>query len=152
MLGSLAIPREGISAFSGVLFGIAWFILIDGNVYQNAFHHDDPSIEVWYYVPGIIATLALLMQNLVNLESLNPSSWLFEDHVSTRVRVWLFCSFVLSFGSIVASVWLMVGVFLPRGSQWPGTAMVLQSAIIFISSLSMMWAKSEDESGEYSHL
>ncbi len=40
-------------------FGVAWLMLIDGNVYQSK--TGGSKIQGWYYVPGIIGTLALLM-------------------------------------------------------------------------------------------
>ena len=45
----------------------------------------------------------------MTLEELNPSSF-FDDSISNRLRAWLFVSFLLSFGAITASVWLMVAV------------------------------------------
>jgi len=147
MSTTLSLPREAIAAVSGIMFGVGWLILVDGNVYENLVIHKQ-RIEFWYYVPGIIATVALFMTNIVNLEALNPYSWLFEDGVSTRIRAWLFLSFVLNFGAITASIWLLVAKF-HTDDQWPGIAMVLQSVILFISSLLLMWAKSDKGDTDY---
>lgn len=51
---------------------------------------------------GCVSTLilfwpSLYRTNIVSLESLNPYSW-FDEGVGTKVRVWLFLSFAISFG------------------------------------------------------
>jgi hypothetical protein len=49
----------------------------------------------------------------VDLDSLNPASWLFDDGVSTKVRVWLYVSFFLSFCAIGGAIWIMAAVYMP---------------------------------------
>eukprot|EP01111_Echinosteliopsis_oligospora_P009094 TRINITY_DN2604_c0_g1_i1.p1 TRINITY_DN2604_c0_g1~~TRINITY_DN2604_c0_g1_i1.p1 ORF type:complete len:150 (-),score=34.56 TRINITY_DN2604_c0_g1_i1:100-549(-) len=144
MSTTLQIPKSAVSVFAGILFGIGWIMLIDAHVYQSSVGLS-PKIQAWFYAPGIVATVALFMSNIVNLEAMNPYSWIAEEGVTARVRAWLFLAFVLSFGSVAASIWIMVALFSPPETQWPGVAMILQSIFIFVSSLCFMYSKTPSD-------
>eukprot|EP01133_Synstelium_polycarpum_P000231 gene231-281_t len=91
------------------------------------------------------------MANIVSLDSLNDSSFLSSDEgTATKIRVWLFVSFAVSFGCIAGAIWIMAAVFMPPhnknpDAQWPGIALTVQNLLIFISSLVLMYAKSRKE-------
>jgi len=114
-----------------------------------------PAIKFTYYIPSLVATLGLIMTNVINLETLNPMSWVFDESIGAKVRVWLFLSFFISFGGLVASIWIMVSVFMPpnnKGEQWPGIALCLQNLLIMLSSLLLLWTRSERSGEEYSNI
>jgi len=138
---------------AGVLFAVAWWLWIDSVAYVNRAGHDpkDPQILFYYFLPGIFSTLALIMTNIAPIDVLSPTSWMFDDSVATRVRIWLFASFAISFGALAAGIWIMAAIFMPpnnEGSQWPGIALTLQGFLILISSFILVWARagrSEEE-------
>ncbi|KXZ55178.1 hypothetical protein GPECTOR_3g324 [Gonium pectorale] len=86
---------------SGALFGAGWWFWVDAVCISN---HKVPFDQ---YIPGIIATLALIMINCIrrdDLVEIDP----FDDATFCRSRLWLFASYVVSFASIVAAVWVMI--------------------------------------------
>ena len=84
--------------------------------------------------------------NIADTEYLNPYSWVYDESIGVRVRLWLLASFVVSIGGIAAAIWVMSAEFVKPGSenpnQWTGIAMTLQTALIFFSSLLMLACKS----------
>ncbi|KAN0055494.1 hypothetical protein ACTA71_008607 [Dictyostelium dimigraforme] len=145
-----------LPALAGIIFTAGWFLWIDGHVYENTNNNNDPDFDgphiQWvYYLPGIFATLGMVMANIVDLSALNSNSLLF-DGGSTKVRVWLFVSFAISFGCIGAALWIMIAVFLPPhntndAAQWPGVAITLQTSLIFLSSLILVYKKVRQDDG-----
>jgi len=153
--------KEACAYIAGIMFAVGWFLWIDAHVYlieyvkkENA---DDvtPSITFAYYIPALVTTLGLIMTNVINLETLNPYSWLFDEHIGGRVKAWLFLSFFISFGGLVAAIWIMAAIFMPphnQGDQWPGIALCLQNLLILLSSLLLLATRSERSSEEYQDL
>ncbi|KYQ89558.1 transmembrane protein [Tieghemostelium lacteum] len=151
--------KKYLSGFAGLIFGVAWFLWIDGHVYENTrlYHEEDykgPTIQWIYYLPGIFATLALVMSNIVHIESLSSSSFLTNEDGVNKIRIWLFISFAISFGCVAASIWIMAGVFMPphntnTAAQWPGIALMLQNILIFISSLILVYSKTHKDEDEF---
>jgi len=152
---------DATAVLAGVLFSAGWWLWIDANIYVEAHlkkldeKDPTPTILFYYYLPGIFATLGLIMTNLLNLENLNPYSWLFDEAVETKAKIWLFVSFTICFGGIIAAIWIMIQVFLPpnnSGSQWPGIALTLQNFLILLSSFILFWSRSERVKGEYEEI
>jgi len=138
---------------SGMVFGIGWWLFISAHIVQSADHGGvvwDPVVYAYYYIPGIVASVALVMTNIVDVKSLNGNSFaaFASPGVSARVRAWLFLSFGLHFGAMIAGIWIMAAVFLPPGGgvqhPWPGISMMLQTVAIFIASMILLWTKSGD--------
>jgi len=153
------ILRDAAPYLAGIMFAGAWWIWIDAHVYTEVQLkkdqvHPPPTIVFYYYIPGIVGTLALIMTNLVDLDYMNPYSWAFDEGISTKVKVWLYASFALSFSSIGAALWVMAAVFLPphyQGSQWPGIAVMLQNCIIFLASITLLSSRTQ-KMDEYDEL
>jgi len=85
---------------------------------------------------------------MVNVNALDGNSFmaLASPSVSARIRAWLFFSFFLLFGAIIAAVWIMADGFVnskleeaSNFNSFPGTAMMLQTLCIFISAMILMW-------------
>eukprot|EP01119_Soliformovum_irregulare_P011736 TRINITY_DN296_c0_g1_i2.p1 TRINITY_DN296_c0_g1~~TRINITY_DN296_c0_g1_i2.p1 ORF type:complete len:121 (+),score=3.21 TRINITY_DN296_c0_g1_i2:209-571(+) len=116
---------------------------------------DTPPVLGYYYIPAIVGTLALIMINLVNLESLNPTSWAFDENVETKVKVWLFFSAMLAFCSLGGGLWIAIQVYLSphnSGSQYPGYALMGQNFIILMSGMMFLWIRSERSKESYQSL
>jgi len=145
----LSAYRDAISTIAGCIFAAGWWIWIDANVSTANWPKDKsgkpPAILFYYYIPGIISTLGVFMTNIVSLESLNPASWVFDERIGAKVRVWLFLSFIISFSGVAAAIWIMAAVYMPphnKGNDWPGIALTIQNALIFVSSIFLLGARS----------
>jgi Uncharacterised protein family (UPF0220) len=107
----------------------------------------------WYYLPGIVGTLGLIMTNLADPDYLNPYSPVYDENIGTKVRLWLLLSFGVSIGAIAAAIWMMAAIWMADESDgrsdWPGVAMSLQTSLIFFSSLCLLACKGFHDS-EYS--
>ncbi|EFJ44911.1 hypothetical protein VOLCADRAFT_118500, partial [Volvox carteri f. nagariensis] len=103
---------------SGALFGAGWWFWVDAVCIS---HHKVPFDQ---YLPGIIATLALIMINCIRRDDMieyDP----FDDATYCRSRLWLFLSYIVSFASIVAAVWVMLAHYahnpnFSSADKWPG--------------------------------
>eukprot|EP01114_Cavostelium_apophysatum_P022296 TRINITY_DN801_c0_g1_i1.p1 TRINITY_DN801_c0_g1~~TRINITY_DN801_c0_g1_i1.p1 ORF type:complete len:156 (-),score=3.55 TRINITY_DN801_c0_g1_i1:94-561(-) len=137
------------SIIAGCVFSVGWWIWIDGHVWSDHMrkedpHHPPPVIFFYYYIPAIVGTLALFMTNIAKLDSLSGNYFGWDgDGEATKLRLWLLLSFLLSFGSISASIWMMVAKFLnATGGQYPGVALAVSNVLIFFSSLLLFWCRS----------
>ncbi|KAJ9518487.1 hypothetical protein QJQ45_018514 [Haematococcus lacustris] len=77
-----------------------------------------------HYLPGALATVALVMINCIRREDLQESDP-FDDAGYCRPRFWLFVSYLVSFASVVAAVWVLIACFtsnpeLSAEERWPG--------------------------------
>jgi len=70
------------------------------------------------------------------------------------VRAWLFVCFALAFGVIAGSIYICVDSYEnEQGSKlWPGISLVLQNVIIFLSSVTFLFARRIEEDPDYGAL
>eukprot|EP01089_Gocevia_fonbrunei_P015646 TRINITY_DN4629_c0_g1_i2.p1 TRINITY_DN4629_c0_g1~~TRINITY_DN4629_c0_g1_i2.p1 ORF type:complete len:145 (-),score=17.45 TRINITY_DN4629_c0_g1_i2:54-488(-) len=134
-------------------FITGWLLCVDGAVIGNkwAGYHAPP----WFmFLPGIVSTFTLVMTNLVSVNDIHPFSMFFSEDISRKVRVWLLISFSLSFGAIIAIVWMMITEYQDYSGNaiYPGVAMILQNVCILISSLLFLMARQVNEELEYDAL
>jgi hypothetical protein len=137
--------RNAVAAIvSGILFFSGWWIIIDvaatyPNDDQNGFLHA-------YYTCGVLSTVSMFMINAVSNSQVRGEA-MTEGVMGTRgARLWLLLGFVVGFGSLIASVWILFGAFVVSGApnQWRGAALFLQNFLIFISSLVYKFGRTED--------
>jgi len=75
----------------------------------------------------------------VSYEAITGSS-LLDDSAVLKARVWVFISFVLAFGGLLGSGWILFARYVvPDQStghlpsdKWPGIALFLQNILIFL--------------------
>lgn len=49
------------------------------------------------------------------------------------VYIWLFIGFVLGFGSLIASIWILIGAYIiPGHNIWPGLGLFAQNLFIYL--------------------
>eukprot|EP00882_Tetradesmus_deserticola_P003957 GHRQ01004183.1.p1 GENE.GHRQ01004183.1~~GHRQ01004183.1.p1 ORF type:complete len:172 (+),score=21.30 GHRQ01004183.1:184-699(+) len=117
---------------SGALFGAGWWFWVDAVVCTS---HKIPFDQ---YIPGIVATVALVMINCIRRDDLQDYDP-FDDGGFCRSRFWLFLSYVVSFGSVVGAVWVLMQHYAMNsdvaGEVWPGVAGVFQVSCILASGL-----------------
>ncbi|KAB1269335.1 Transmembrane protein 50A, partial [Camelus dromedarius] len=98
------------SIAAGVLFFTGWWIIIDAAVIY-------PSMEDFnhsYHACGVIATIAFLMINAVSNGQVRGDSYSEGCLGQTGARIWLFIGFMLAFGSLIASMWILFGGYVAR--------------------------------------
>ncbi|CAF0773361.1 unnamed protein product [Adineta steineri] len=130
------------SILSGALFAFAWWIIID-LTYQYPLKSDFNKI---YYIIGIVATFALILANSIsNSQVLGDTN---EDNCLGQfgARSLLFISFLLAFGSLIASAWLLFGYYIShkQGNLYPIVMIFVQNLIIFISTLILKFGRREE--------
>lgn len=126
---------------SGALFGAAWWIWVDAVAVARA--KGFGVVPADHYIPGFIATLALMMINGVRREDLTSSDP-YDDGVGCRARAWLLISYIVSFASLTGAVWVLIQHYANNDAvtsaeqMWPGVAGVVQSVLIVASGL-VLW-------------
>jgi len=135
--------RNGLaSIIAATLFFTGWWLIID----VAAANYGSDDFEKGYYVCGVLGTLALIMINMISNGQLRGDAFT-EGCIGPRgARMWLFIGFVIGFGSLIASGWILfAGYVIPKHeNKWPGTAVFLQNLFIFISALVYKFGRSED--------
>ncbi|KAK1148011.1 transmembrane protein 50A-like [Acipenser oxyrinchus oxyrinchus] len=136
--------RNAIASIAaGVLFFTGWWIIIDAAVKypdMDRFNHS-------YHACGVIATVAFLMINAVSNGQVRGESYSDGCLGQTGARVWLFIGFMLAFGSLIASMWILFGGYVvPRkeGRGVSGIAVFFQNAFIFFGGLVFKFGRIED--------
>lgn len=130
------------SVAAGVLFFTGWWIIIDAAVkypIEGDFHHA-------YHTCGVIATVAFLMINAVSNGQVRGDSYSDGCMGQTGARIWLFIGFMLAFGSLIASMWILFEGYVVPGKQivYPGIAIFFQNAFIFFGGLVFKFGRTED--------
>lgn len=128
---------------SGALFGAGWWFWVDAVACTN------DKVPFVQYIPGIIATLALVMINCVRRDELSDFDP-FDEGVYCRSRFWLFISYVVSFGSIIGAVWVFLAGYATKpgvDTVWPGVAAIFQVCFILGSALALFVSRSPGGEG-----
>ncbi|XP_034502780.1 transmembrane protein 50A isoform X3 [Ailuropoda melanoleuca] len=86
-----------------------------------------------YHACGVIATIAFLMINAVSNGQVRGDSYSEGCLGQTGARIWLFIGFMLAFGSLIASMWILFGGYVAKEKAivYPGIAVFFQNAFIF---------------------
>lgn len=132
---------------AGALFGAGWWFWADAVALA------DQKVPAAHYLPGIIATLALVMINFIRRDELTDVDP-FDDASFCRARIWLFVSYVISFSSVVAAVWVMIQSYtlnpdLSSADKWPGAAGIFQVTFILGSGLTFFVSRTPGGSSTY---
>eukprot|EP01088_Endostelium_zonatum_P021445 TRINITY_DN8462_c0_g1_i1.p1 TRINITY_DN8462_c0_g1~~TRINITY_DN8462_c0_g1_i1.p1 ORF type:complete len:190 (-),score=30.62 TRINITY_DN8462_c0_g1_i1:89-622(-) len=129
--------RHVVGSFlSGGLFTAAWLLAVDGAILGEKWEgYKSPPWFMW--IPGGVSSFVLLMMNIVSVNDIHPYTLLFDANLSQKVRFWLFLTFALGFGAIIAIIWMMVDEYngMDGFHIWPGLCLVLQNVFIFSSGL-----------------
>ena len=88
-------------------------------------------------MPGILATFAMIMINCTRREDLANPEYLSEG-VECRLKFWLFFSYVVAFGSLFGSVWVLLDSRQQDEHVWAGAVGVGQCTLIIAAGL-VMW-------------
>ncbi|CAL5219380.1 g1202 [Coccomyxa viridis] len=138
---------RGVCPFlSGAIFGAGWWCLIDALVYSKVVLNE--SYPFSYNLPGIVATVALIMMNLVSRDDLaNMADAYSSDEGSEgRAKLWLFLSYCIAFGAVAGSVAVLVTCVQHHEHVQVGVGALLQCGLILLSGL-LLWAFRSDDGG-----
>ncbi|XP_028167872.1 transmembrane protein 50A [Ostrinia nubilalis] len=128
------------SIFAGLLFFAGWWFMIDAEVTR-------PNHLKAAHVCGVMATLSLIMINSVSNAQVRGETYTGGCMGPRGARLWLFFGFVIGFGSLIASCWILFANYVnAKGDNetWPGVCLFLQNALIFAGSLIFKFARTED--------
>lgn len=120
---------------------IGWWCFIDAAIYNSmdtTINSDackgappkDLGFAMW--LPGIGATLGIVMINCFNYSAYTNTG---DGNAAACNNAWLFFSYLIMFGCIIASTWIMVEYWLASDSctHWPGIAGVVQTVSLLLS-------------------
>jgi len=149
-LGDGSLRRNIIaSVAAGTIFSIGWWIVIDA----AAIYPEQKEFNHAYHTCGVIATIALFMINAVSNEAVRGDGYTDGCLGSHGARVWLFVGFLLSFGSLIASAWVLFGPYVANNTEEPalpirpGVSVFLQNLFIFFSAMIFKFGRTEEGSG-----
>ncbi|KAJ1525429.1 hypothetical protein ONE63_010242 [Megalurothrips usitatus] len=130
------------SMVAGTLFFMGWWFIIDAqSVYPENMSHA-------YHVCGVFGTLSLFMINAVSNAQMRGDAYNGGFCGPRGARLWLFLGFVMGFGSVIASCWILFANYVSNPempSHWPGFALFFQNVFIFMGSLIYKFGRVEDQ-------
>lgn len=98
-----------------------------------------------FHTCGVFSTLAFFMINAVSNAQVRGDSYESGCLGRTGARVWLFIGFMLMFGSLIASMWILFGAYVTQNIDvYPGLAVFFQNALIFFSTLIYKFGRTEE--------
>mmetsp|Transcript_5419 Transcript_5419/g.15078 ORF Transcript_5419/g.15078 Transcript_5419/m.15078 type:complete len:168 (-) Transcript_5419:55-558(-) len=133
-------PKYG-PGVAGALFGAGWWFFLDAIIYSSQTHQS--TIPGVLCVPGIIATVALVMINMIRREDIRGQGS-FDEGNLCRSKFWLFLSYCVSFSAVVVAVWLLIG-HSGDNSEWSCVAALFQVCFILGSALTFFLSRSAGE-------
>uniref|UniRef100_A0A8C2N825 Transmembrane protein 50B n=1 Tax=Capra hircus TaxID=9925 RepID=A0A8C2N825_CAPHI len=105
------------SVAAGILFFTGWWIMIDAAVV----YPKPEQLNHAFHTCGVFSTLAFFMINAVSNAQVRGDSYESGCLGRTGARVWLFIGFMLMFGSLIASMWILFGAYVTQMYRFPGT-------------------------------
>ncbi|TKC41259.1 hypothetical protein EI555_014397, partial [Monodon monoceros] len=99
---------ERRNAVASVVAG--WWIMIDAAVV----YPKPEQLNHAFHTCGVFSTLAFFMINAVSNAQVRGDSYESGCLGRTGARVWLFIGFMLMFGSLIASMWILFGAYVTQ--------------------------------------
>ena len=117
-----------VSVACGLVFSLAWWLLIDGIVQSHG------TFLFVYSLPAVFCTLSGILLNLVSKSDMTETDSLFgQGDVGDKTRLWSFVMLTISFVSIGGAIWVLSEHY-PNG-EWPGVALLLNTIFVFFSGI-----------------
>ncbi|CAL8460582.1 g111 [Coccomyxa elongata] len=132
---------------SGAMFGTAWAFWVDALVYTKTILHE--SYPFTYNLPGIVATLALIMMNMVSRDDLASMGDMYDSDEGSegRAKIWLFLSYCVAFGAVAGSIAVLVTCVQNGQHVEVGVGGLVQSGLILVAALLLWGFRTGDETG-----
>lgn len=119
----------------GIIFGIAWWIFIDGVWYNQHISHYSNFVG-YETLPGIGAFIGFVMINLIDLKYvIGPNSTDASRGFKILVQFWfyLWCSVLVM--CVASSLWIFIKYYT---HSWTGGALFLQTFLIMCDALLLL--------------
>eukprot|EP00064_Thunnus_orientalis_P023095 superscaffoldBa00008407_g23323 len=85
-----------------------------------------------FHTCGVFSTIAFFLINAVSNGQVRGDMYGEGCLGRTGARLWLFLGFMMMFGSLIASIWILFGGYVvPKKEVAPGLAVFFQNAFIF---------------------
>lgn len=136
------------SIAAGVLFFFGWWLAIDA----AAVYPKEEDLRHVFHICGVFGTISMFMVNAVSNGQLTGEAYTTGCLGTNGVRIWFFFGFLLGFGSLIGASWILFGEYVAYTDKntfkpehtYPGVAIFLQNACIFLASLIYKFGRSED--------
>ncbi|KAJ0392784.1 hypothetical protein P43SY_010591 [Pythium insidiosum] len=138
----MGVDKSRIGSYvAGLLFGIGWWIFVDG---AASAAHNDSQIPFNFikYLPGIGSSLAFFLLNSLDWEMMSADSMTYHDGdgVACKARTFVLLCVAMSIGALIGSIFVLTHTYVDNPfdeSTWPGVAVLLQNVLIFLSTVVM---------------
>nr|CAB3267106.1 transmembrane protein 50B-like [Phallusia mammillata] len=130
------------SIASGAMFFTGWWIVIDAAV-----KYDPVQMPNAVHACGAVAAFAFFMVNAVSNGQVRGENYSDGCLGTTGARIWMLIGFLLAFGSLIASMWVLFGVYVVNTTHkdaYPGVAVFLQNALIFFATITFKFGRTEE--------
>lgn len=130
------------SVVSGALFSTGWWVIINACI-----TYDKTELPDAVHACGAIATLAFFMVNAVANGQIRGDMYSDGCLGTAGARVWLLLAFLLCFGALIGSLWILFGVYVVNTTQPspnPGIAVFIQNFLLFSATMVFKFGRSEE--------
>jgi len=131
------------SVVSGALFAAGWWVIINA-----AIVYDPTQLPNYVHACGSVATVAFFMVNAVANGQIRGDLYTDGCLGTAGARVWLLFAFLLCFGALIASMWILFGNYVVHASAdtmvGAGVAVFVQNFLIFLSTMCFKFGRSEE--------
>eukprot|EP00039_Didymoeca_costata_P018457 m.333529 g.333529 ORF g.333529 m.333529 type:complete len:160 (+) comp17166_c0_seq1:171-650(+) len=126
------------SGFAGVMFAIGWWFIIDASIVD--------SVIPAHHTVGVFSTVGLVMVNSVSPQMLEGDVYTDGKCGSGGAKVTLIFGLMMSFGCLIAGIWLMAQEYIEKsqGNEYAGVCLMLQNLMIFLSSMMFKFGRTEE--------
>lgn len=146
----VALLRAWGPLLAGVLFGAGWWCWADALVYEKAVAGTGYPFK--YNWPGIVATLALILINLMPRNAVAQASESMEEGADFRARLWLFFSFLIACAAMAGSVAVLISTSQQQEHASVGVGSVLQCGLVLSAALLFWSFRSDEQEGVYGYI
>lgn len=131
---------------------------------SNKWQFTTGAVNGFHYLPGLFATIGLVLVNMIPATAFDSSSFADVPH---RAKFAIFFSFCIFFGTLIGSGWLFFETYVPRSGYsgipipqplidaygettakslgvWLGLSVFLECILIFVSAMLMRFARKFD--------
>ncbi|KAJ1334401.1 hypothetical protein BSLG_007556 [Batrachochytrium salamandrivorans] len=160
----LHLHRQAVGYIAGALFAIGWWLFIDGMAFNGSVAGKIAVVQTGFedWLPGIISTLALIMQvvtflayhyvNLIDRETLNADDFEYSGpSTACKARACAFLGVTMALGSLGGALAVLSLKFIIPGISgdafYLGQAITLQNFLIFLSSMILWFGRNSHDEG-----
>eukprot|EP00483_Globobulimina_turgida_P000362 UN00362 len=141
----------GGAFIAGILFGIAWWLFIDGCAHSNALGGEN-SVEFLDSLPMTGATIFFILIVSFGWERLSAEDFEYEgcSNVGTWARLCLFFDIMIGFGSCIGSGILMATRWMQNDRDaYFGVMQLIGTIVIFVSAVCWRVARNAADDSIY---